>query len=932
MIIKKITIHNFGKHTNLELLLSDGLNIIYGKNETGKSTIQSFIKAMFYGIDSRSRSLRDNERKKFLPWNEGKMSGELTFIGTDGLPYVIHREFGKTKKNDVVEIYNEVTGVKNNLLSINDPGRQLFSAGIETFENTVFIGQLGCMVSSGNDKDGEIMKKLSNLTQSGNEDISYRNVYDAMNSASSEIISKVGKRGKLNDLERKVNELTEEKQTASIAFEEASEDRLELKKLIGINNGTVNRIKLVEIEKSTVLDNELLKDYHELSAYVTNINELETTLSLINKSLSIGDVIISREYLNEISETYRKYIAIAEKNNELSTKYTLAKKAFVELEANVAKMLVYDSIDDIKLLDYINKSKLLTEKIKEIETKFSHLLSLRNELEEQRSLMGNLSRMEDITPEFEAEIFDKENELRILKAGTTTAHEISNLELKIESTNNSNNNMKLFLFIGIALFVSCVVLAVLKNPLVLVGALIGLVLMIWAIISISKSKNKLKQYTMELEGSRINPNEGKIELIFSWLNEIFCDHNTKDSNDFQKTLSKYKIKSLQLNSLNSKVQALDSLLSVDDLNTLVDEKNTIDSYLEYIKVMTGKENVESVISAKKEYENLLNKIINQKEFCDDLEKEFSNIGTRFNDIHTSLMTKSITIIDFWKIANSNKADFSIDYIPNICKDLDKLLIKKDSMQNSIDAAKQTLNALLKGHSLAEIKQECETMMSEGKYYDSSAIFRSIKDIDDELSGLNEDHVALEKDIKKLENHISLIMANKRPISEIEEELMDIYELQNKYKNHHSSLTVAMDVLKESFEEMQMNFGPVLNDSASNVLSELTNGKYGDIRVSQQYEVKISENSGAPLRESDYFSNGTLDQIYFSLRMAISDLVFDNNVPIFLDDPFVQYDDERLSLATAYLNKRALTSQIVLFTCHKKIIDLETPKGNNVIMI
>src|SRR5665647_43219 len=90
MIIKKITIHNFGKHTNLELLLSDGLNIIYGKNETGKSTIQSFIKAMFYGIDSRSRSLRDNERKKFLPWNEGKMSGELTFIGTDGLPYVIH--------------------------------------------------------------------------------------------------------------------------------------------------------------------------------------------------------------------------------------------------------------------------------------------------------------------------------------------------------------------------------------------------------------------------------------------------------------------------------------------------------------------------------------------------------------------------------------------------------------------------------------------------------------------------------------------------------------------------------------------------------------------------------------------------------------------------------------------------------------------------
>ena len=50
MIIRKLQLRNFGKFQNKEILLKEGINIIYGENESGKSTIHSFLQSMFFGI------------------------------------------------------------------------------------------------------------------------------------------------------------------------------------------------------------------------------------------------------------------------------------------------------------------------------------------------------------------------------------------------------------------------------------------------------------------------------------------------------------------------------------------------------------------------------------------------------------------------------------------------------------------------------------------------------------------------------------------------------------------------------------------------------------------------------------------------------------------------------------------------------------------
>ncbi|QNB45481.1 AAA family ATPase [Thermanaerosceptrum fracticalcis] len=79
MIITKLRIKNFGKVNDLKVEFGEKLNVVYGANEAGKTTILAFIKAMLYGMTSRKRDIRENDRLRFQPWNGDFGEGELYF-------------------------------------------------------------------------------------------------------------------------------------------------------------------------------------------------------------------------------------------------------------------------------------------------------------------------------------------------------------------------------------------------------------------------------------------------------------------------------------------------------------------------------------------------------------------------------------------------------------------------------------------------------------------------------------------------------------------------------------------------------------------------------------------------------------------------------------------------------------------------------------
>ena len=102
MKIKKIKINAFGTLSDREIELSDKINIIYGKNESGKSTLLKFITNIFYGTSKNKKGRFASDYDMFKPWGKEEFSGKINYQLDNGENYEVYREFGK--KNP--KIYN----------------------------------------------------------------------------------------------------------------------------------------------------------------------------------------------------------------------------------------------------------------------------------------------------------------------------------------------------------------------------------------------------------------------------------------------------------------------------------------------------------------------------------------------------------------------------------------------------------------------------------------------------------------------------------------------------------------------------------------------------------------------------------------------------------------------------------------------------------
>ena len=79
MKIKKIKINSYGKLKDKEINLKNNLNIIYGENESGKSTLLNFIKSIFYGISKTKNGKEISDYEKYLPWTGEEFSGKIEY-------------------------------------------------------------------------------------------------------------------------------------------------------------------------------------------------------------------------------------------------------------------------------------------------------------------------------------------------------------------------------------------------------------------------------------------------------------------------------------------------------------------------------------------------------------------------------------------------------------------------------------------------------------------------------------------------------------------------------------------------------------------------------------------------------------------------------------------------------------------------------------
>ena len=124
---------------------------------------------------------------------------------------------------------------------------------------------------------------------------------------------------------------------------------------------------------------------------------------------------------------------------------------------------------------------------------------------------------------------------------------------------------------------------------------------------------------------------------------------------------------------------------------------------------------------------------------------------------------------------------------------------------------------------------------------------------------------------------------------------------------------AEKLLKRSIDIIEENFAPALSDAINTRLKTVTLKNYQSIKIRRDLTFKVETKNG--LKPLSYFSTGTLDQIYFAIRLGILDVLGLENFPLLLDDAFMHYDHKRLEAMLKLVFK--LDRQIILLTAHQR---------------
>ena len=251
----------FGKLKNVDVSFKENITSICEKNGYGKTTLASFIKAMFYGLGANARkNSKLTDRTKYQPFEGGKFGGELVFVSEKGV-FKIRRVFNRTATLDEFYLFNAENNLKSDAYSSNI-GRELFGVGKETFDATIFFGQKE-LPSEIND---DIKASLSTGKLYGDD-------VDALSKA-------------VEKIKQKIRELKSELKTLNLESDKARLRELQLKENALTNKICITKSNLAECE-------EKLKTYQNIK------NELDAKQKEYEKLMTEKNAITM--YLNEAS-------------------------------------------------------------------------------------------------------------------------------------------------------------------------------------------------------------------------------------------------------------------------------------------------------------------------------------------------------------------------------------------------------------------------------------------------------------------------------------------------------------------------------------------------------------------------------------------------------------------------------------------------------
>ena len=452
MKIKKLKINGFGKLKDKDIELKEGINIIYGKNEAGKSTLLKFITGMFYGVSKNKNGGNIPEIDKVEPWDNEEFSGKINYVLDNKNEYEVYREF--KKKNP--KIFNSnLEDISKDFNIDKTKGNQFFydQTGLDesTFITSVITKQ--GEVKLDDKSQNNIIQKISNILGTGEDTNSYSKIISKLKKKlNDEVGTSNTKEKPINTVEKRINELSIEKEKLEAYQSEQFEIEEEIRKIkldIVDNKERLETLKTANIKLETIKSEEgkinVLKKLNEdtkleieqlKNESKEKINSLKTNKITLRDKIIISILIIISAIMFIFLRN--KYIAI------LPTLISILYITFIAIKINRNKSELKE--EKRKYKDKINdansKAKAQVEEIKTIENDYNQKL---NEIYKQYNIKENENVIQKINS-LQSKINEKTLKLHTTEIDYNNINpkleKLINIEEELESLLNDRKDLK----------------------------------------------------------------------------------------------------------------------------------------------------------------------------------------------------------------------------------------------------------------------------------------------------------------------------------------------------------------------------------------------------------------------------------------------------------------------------------------------------------
>lgn len=476
MNIKNIKINAYGNLENKEINLDKKINIIHGANESGKSTMLSYIVNSFYGISKTKDGKDISDYDKYKPWNNNEFSGRISYELDNGEQYEVFRDFNK--KNP--KIYNK------NLEDITDKfeidkkeGSKFFleQTGIDKQMYTSTVVSMQEEVRLDDKNQNMLIQKIANLAGTGEDNVSYKKALTKLqNKIRDEIGTNKTSQKPINILNNQIEEINKKieeiKPNINKKYEIDNQKdlinenlkNLEIKKEIleEINKKNQNKLDYLKeknIKEISKKDNE--EHIEKLKKEANTVKEeqmkVEKTVNDLNKKLEENKVEQSRieQELNKENEQTENIENSKNIKSSKNTIYIIFLIVFIALGIlGVALLKNYLVTIVFGILALIDIILLITKKIKvnriiKEENKLSETKKkehIRDLEEEKEYILKEIDKISKELKEEEAnqkEIASKNSMLQgqiilLEKTNTSLENELNSIKEKLEKLQSNN--------------------------------------------------------------------------------------------------------------------------------------------------------------------------------------------------------------------------------------------------------------------------------------------------------------------------------------------------------------------------------------------------------------------------------------------------------------------------------------------------------------